>query len=357
MKHQCPSCGTEYEGNFCPNCGFKWMEEKTCPQCGATVRGSAKFCNNCGHAFVAAPSAPRSVPAAHTKQKATPTVKSVYSVLQDVPAFLFLVFSAALFLFYLAPVAISPSLFGEPADSFGNVYQCLKGIELSLGGGLGDIHADSPALRGAMIAFIVFAVVMTGFGAIWAISWWRRSAVWAMIGGLLQTILLVLSAACMGTVNAQGMGIVVAGAALQLILAFSVIYVVAEAAAIVAVRVLYRRFGGLEPPERLTQKPLPCFFFDIVRILPVLLFSVFSAALFLLYLCPTAQLEGIDFGSVYSLLKDQTFSPLMHMSMTRGLCIALLSLAVCMTLLAARSYRSVPATGKRIAVSTKSGER
>ena len=48
--HKC-QCGHEFEGNFCPNCGSKWQEEKTCPKCGTKLKGSAKFCSECGYTF------------------------------------------------------------------------------------------------------------------------------------------------------------------------------------------------------------------------------------------------------------------------------------------------------------------
>ena len=50
--HKCPNCGTEFEGKFCPECGNGWQDEKTCPKCGATLGGSAKFCNECGYSFL-----------------------------------------------------------------------------------------------------------------------------------------------------------------------------------------------------------------------------------------------------------------------------------------------------------------
>ena len=64
MSHKCLRCGTEFEGNFCPECGERWLEEKQCPQCGTTLPGSTKFCNNCGYSFLAQrPAAPVSQPA------------------------------------------------------------------------------------------------------------------------------------------------------------------------------------------------------------------------------------------------------------------------------------------------------
>lgn len=49
--HKCWKCGKEFEGKFCPDCGAEWQEEKTCPQCGAKLRGSMRFCNECGYSF------------------------------------------------------------------------------------------------------------------------------------------------------------------------------------------------------------------------------------------------------------------------------------------------------------------
>lgn len=64
--NRCPKCGTEFEGNFCPECGEVWSEEKTCPKCGEKVKGSVKFCTNCGYAFYNVP-APVPVPAPYSR--------------------------------------------------------------------------------------------------------------------------------------------------------------------------------------------------------------------------------------------------------------------------------------------------
>lgn len=45
---KCPQCGTDFQGNFCSNCGLKRNEStKRCPRCGTEYVG--KFCSNCGY--------------------------------------------------------------------------------------------------------------------------------------------------------------------------------------------------------------------------------------------------------------------------------------------------------------------
>lgn len=363
MKHHCPNCDADFEGNFCPECGYQAKDEKVCPKCGTGLPPAAKFCSACGFSFVAASApqpapqpapmpaapAPQPAPAAQKESAANVTVKKVYSLLGSLPALLSLLFSAALFLFYLAPVAISPSVFGEPATSFGNVYQCLNGIVLSLGEGLGEIQAATPELKGAMIALIVFAAVMTLFSFIWSLTKpQRRSPAYSLIGGLLWLALLIISAVAMATVNGHGIGIIVAGAALQLILAFSVVYLVAEVGALVGVRVLYRRYEGLEAPAKFSAKQLSLTLYGLLRVLPVLYFTLFSASLFLIFLAPTAhsvpfeQFKGFDFAPLYMMRRDPYLFDLFIFNgsahdyeaasfMLRGLYAAFLSFAVCMT--------------------------
>lgn len=44
---KCPKCGTEFQGNFCSNCGLRRNETaQKCPRCGTEYVG--KFCSNCG---------------------------------------------------------------------------------------------------------------------------------------------------------------------------------------------------------------------------------------------------------------------------------------------------------------------
>ena len=48
---KCPKCGTEFEGNICPNCGAQITFVKTCPNCKTKVKAEAKFCTECGYSF------------------------------------------------------------------------------------------------------------------------------------------------------------------------------------------------------------------------------------------------------------------------------------------------------------------
>ena len=49
---KCEKCGTEFEGNFCPNCGTPSEAGKNiCPKCGQVRSGTDRFCKNCGYDF------------------------------------------------------------------------------------------------------------------------------------------------------------------------------------------------------------------------------------------------------------------------------------------------------------------
>ncbi len=58
---KCSNCGSEFQGNFCPVCGFRVAEVEQCPVCGFPRSGSESFCPHCGFnyaAYTAVPPAP-----------------------------------------------------------------------------------------------------------------------------------------------------------------------------------------------------------------------------------------------------------------------------------------------------------
>ena len=50
--NQCPYCGKEFEGKFCPECGNSLTNKRLCPNCKALVPSGSKFCPECGFALV-----------------------------------------------------------------------------------------------------------------------------------------------------------------------------------------------------------------------------------------------------------------------------------------------------------------
>ncbi|MDE6676992.1 MAG: hypothetical protein K2K12_04715, partial [Clostridia bacterium] len=78
----CTKCGTEFEGNFCPECGTSSQKEKACPLCGVTLGGSVKFCTNCGY-FFGKKVKPKASPQENNDEKQCVVSPLVYSLNDD----------------------------------------------------------------------------------------------------------------------------------------------------------------------------------------------------------------------------------------------------------------------------------
>ena len=46
--NKCKNCGSEFEGQTCPECGTIAENMFFCPNCGSKLEGNVKFCNHCG---------------------------------------------------------------------------------------------------------------------------------------------------------------------------------------------------------------------------------------------------------------------------------------------------------------------
>ncbi len=126
--HRCLKCNTEFEGNFCSNCGTKREDEKTCPQCGARLSGDAKFCNNCGHAFITVNTAPVAPVASKSASVVLGMRKSIYKIASKVLSFCFIVFTLVAILACFLPSAKSPE-FSLDETTYGgeteNIFQLI----------------------------------------------------------------------------------------------------------------------------------------------------------------------------------------------------------------------------------------
>lgn len=226
MQHKCPHCGTEFQGNFCPECGAPRSEGRACPKCGAALSANAKFCNQCGYSFVAAsaPSAPRFAqtnpqPSANDKKKG-----ALYTVCRYLPYVLIALLSVLLFVFYLAPVAVIPGgeFLGQviPAESLGNTYDMMSGeIMPSLEKSAKAIESFS-VLLAAISFFVIFILV---FGAR---DSFEDANFFCLLSYLFLLAVFIIACVMMGIILIEGggLGLVKVGAGPILVVVFSGVF-------------------------------------------------------------------------------------------------------------------------------------
>ncbi|MCH5160095.1 MAG: leucine-rich repeat protein [Clostridiales bacterium] len=245
--NKCPRCDAEFEGKFCTNCGAQWEEEKICPQCGATLASSVRFCNHCGHSFVA--NTQRQ--ASNNSGTGSANVKqTVYSLLKFAPIAIFALFAVLLFAFYAAPVAELVVGMGFPNESLGNVYDT------------SSITSQMPELKGSLVTLIVLLVLSVVYACLAGvvaflpklknrelnIAKWRMP-LFVLMGYATTVFYLIAFAtgiALLAKVSAldEGMGMLAAGSCPTLVLVFALLF------ALLAVgSVLVRFFLAKKSPE------------------------------------------------------------------------------------------------------------
>lgn len=205
---KCSFCGTEFEGNFCPNCGEKWQEVLVCTHCGANIVSGAKFCTECG--------SPIYPDMSDTNQSTKdPLIKTlIRRIAQFLPDLLLLLFSLASFLFYLAPVAVMPGgeFLGEkiPSQSYGNLYQFIK-------------------LNGEIFVPFLILIIITAFSAVFsAICLFssKKRLFCSVIRYFLYLFFIIFASVMIITVKKtdEGSGLIQAGSCFILILVFAILF-------------------------------------------------------------------------------------------------------------------------------------
>ncbi len=110
--NKCAKCGTEFEGNFCPECGTPSQAPKKCPKCGAELKENIKFCNNCGYDFFEG---------RHVETR-KPAVKHDFdwrSLLQYLPVVFFGLWAALLWAFYASNIIQGDGFLVESLNLYG----------------------------------------------------------------------------------------------------------------------------------------------------------------------------------------------------------------------------------------------
>lgn len=241
---KCNYCGSEFEGNFCPECGEKWQEERLCPNCGAKMNGSVKFCTECGFSLYEK-KITTDINTAENIQQVTfdkgKLIEIIYKILGIAPLVLCFLFSVLLFAFYATPVAVMPTeeILGEKIGglNYGNVYSMYSGI-------LGEF----PEFKSAVIALLTLASITLVYSIFCIIAKLTPAIKYKQIKStnladvfivafnIFYLIFFIIGCVICGIAAYldDGMGILAAGACPILIIVFSSVFVVLEIGAIIA---------------------------------------------------------------------------------------------------------------------------
>ena len=258
--YQCSQCGTEFEGNFCPNCGTKKQVITACPACGAKVAPGAKFCGECGQKLTATPAAPAPAPApapAQSQPSPAPVqqeiaaaqapaaavaaqpyqaaatqqggISKIYNLLFFLPCVLFSVLSVLLFLFFVGDYAsVTVSFMGETfSESTGSLYKLLGESEMLEMSGYGGVVYTLLALAAVSLIFAIVFLSMTmsktkrGKTLVIGGKTLYRTTLLAYISFVLYFVLFLVACIGAGQVGGDEMD---AGAPLICTLVFSLIF-------------------------------------------------------------------------------------------------------------------------------------
>lgn len=171
---KCGNCGTEYEGNFCPECGAEYgkgyVRIKFCPWCGEKLSGEVKFCSSCGYSL-----RPTTHDAVIADSGAVKTVtEKVYGWANYIRIIVFALLSVLLFAFFAGSVyeTALDGLFGGISvfsGGFGAIEE-----ELTQSTSVYALLSDEE-LGGAMSALIAFGVLSLTCAAVTAVSVYFRN--------------------------------------------------------------------------------------------------------------------------------------------------------------------------------------
>ena len=325
MKHKCLKCGNEFEGNFCPECGERYQEDKVCPKCGTTLKGNVKFCTNCGYSFIAGDNKKEE------KKEVTPVVKEnnvvkvekpsmapekakkIYNILSNLFSILFMVVSVLMLIFFFTPVAVSPGgeLFGEtiPSESYGSVFEIFNYEGLSLFGFL--IFLMVLGLASLILAIVTLAFKLSSnlrdrTKVVGSRVVYIRDLL-SGIGYVLFFIMFIISCVILIQISSEdgGMGIINAGPSPILILVFSLLSCIVAIICVVGCRYLSKQDSSLNKAKKVEDataeseaakhlKSLESMkkVHKIIGNIPSILFIITSVLMIIFFFTPVAVIPG-----------------------------------------------------------------
>ncbi len=255
--NQCKNCGIEFDGKFCPECGTKAEQCKYCPQCNTEVKPNSKYCVECGYSFTdgcSSRSDNSHLNMPKTKIQSTQKIKTIFNALKCAAWALSTLFAVLLFLFYLTPVA----------NIIGDLDENLKPVMVSIGN-IYTLCGNTKygSLAAFSIAIIIVSVAVLAYAAVNSIVFFQSKKLPRYKGKfsftflfscgavIIYLIFLIISSVLLGQISSAdgGMGLIEASACPKLLLAFSIIFIVFQAAIGTLEILLVRKHPKLLAPQ------------------------------------------------------------------------------------------------------------
>lgn len=218
MEHKCQQCGTEFNGNFCPNCGASYDNTKICPHCGAKLALTAKFCNNCGKPL-------QEQALATAKRADSGKVKVLFAKIATLmPWITIALFSALLWIFCACPAAKVTVLGMSETES---IYKVIS-------------DETVPDLAGAALGIVIVAAISTMYSVLGFICRGKfgKSLGYGLFSLAIYLTQLIISAATIsGISDSKNLGFS-AGSGTILVLVFSSIFFVTTSVSLIVGAVL-----------------------------------------------------------------------------------------------------------------------
>ncbi len=208
---ECKNCGTEYEGRFCPECGYECKEQgqtdcfTVCPQCGSERVGKGKFCVNCGYNYETRSSSNTAIGGKINGLQSFISERKgvIYKVYRYLIAGGMLLAGVIALLCLAAPTMVE--------KFFGEINPLCTGFTAMIGGKGVDVPGSVVGASRALLAMSIIALIYGGVQLYWAFKrpfkTVRNYFCWALDGAIVF-ILLTLGA----VVSAAGSSEELAGA-------------------------------------------------------------------------------------------------------------------------------------------------